>query len=104
MTRISVFAALLLSLCSAQAQQSYEPKEVPGLDNMPVEKTEPAAAQVSAPLSATKAKKAQLNEFCLFKGLPPSNIKFEQLGHVKHAKGTYGAAREIVPVLISKAE
>ncbi len=84
-------------MCAAQAQQSYEPKEVPGLENATVEKTEPA------PAPAAKAQKAELNEFCLFKGLPPSEIKFRELGQVKHAKGTYGAAKDIVPTLVAKA-
>ena len=97
MKKAPLFTVLLLSVCAAQAQQSYEPKEVPGLENATVEKTEPA------PAPAAKAQKAELNEFCLFKGLPPSEIKFRELGQVKHAKGTYGAAKDIVPTLVAKA-
>lgn len=100
MKKTSVFAAMLLCMCAAQAQQSYEPKEVPGLENQTAQTPEPAPAPAA---KAQKAQKAELNEFCLFKGLPPSDIKFKELGHVKHAKGTYGAAKEIVPTLVSKA-
>jgi len=107
MKKVALSCALLMSVCAAQAQQSYEPKEVPGLENLPaqnaatVEKEVPAPAPTAAP--AGKARKAEIDEFCLFKDSPPADIKFRTLGEVKHAKGTYGPAKDIVPVVVSKA-
>jgi len=105
MKKAALSCALLLSMCVAQAQQTYEPKEVPGLDNLPAEKaaTVEKEAPAAAPAAAGKTPKAEIDEFCLFKGTPPAEIKFKTLGEVKHAKGTYGAAKDIVPIVVAKA-
>ncbi|WP_154668007.1 hypothetical protein [Pseudoduganella violaceinigra] len=105
MKKSAIFAALLLSACAAQAQQSYEPKEVPGLENQPAEKLAPAQApaQEPAPEAELDAPKAGANEFCLFKGKPPTSVKYKELGHVKYGKGTYGSAAQIVPEVVSQA-
>lgn len=105
MKKAVLSCALLMSVCAAQAQQSYEPKEVPGQENPPAEKaaTVEKEAPAPAPAPAGKARKAEIDEFCLFKASPPDDVKFRTLGEVKHAKGTYGPAKDIVPVLVSKA-
>jgi len=101
MKKTTVFAALLLTICAAQAQQSYEPKEVPGLENLPAEKSATAPEQV--PATEAEAPKGGGNEFCLFKGKPPSDIKYKDLGRVKYGKGSYGAAKDIVPEVVTQA-
>lgn len=95
MKKNAVFAALLLSVCAAQAQQSYEPKEVTGAENPP--------AGQATPAPEAEAPKAGDNEFCLFKGKPPSDIKYKNLGRVKYGKGTYGPAKDIVPEVVAQA-
>jgi hypothetical protein len=99
MKQATVLAGLLLCLGAAHAQQTYEPREVPGLEALLAAKEATTPAPAAADL-----KTAVINEFCLFKGAPPSDIKYNDLGRVKHGKGTYGAAKDIVHEIVAQAK
>lgn len=43
------------------------------------------------------------NEFCLFTGLPPANLQYNNIGRIKVGKGTYGSVVDILPEFAERA-
>lgn len=55
------------------------------------------SATVSAPESGEKT-------FCLFRGLPPSDLHYSVIRDLKVGKGTYGSVNDILPQFLNQAQ